>query len=428
MEYLAVILSALACLLSAAALVAVLTKKQKSNADEIKRIVSEQSRADGEALDSKLKYILTAQGEANRTLSENQSASMETLRKTVSDLSNSMEGRFKTFSESNEKSLNAIKENTEKSIDGMKKENEAKLNEIKIVVDEKLQKTLNERFAQSFNTVSERLEAVQKGLGEMQSLASNVGDLKNALLNVKTSGNMGEIQLESILTEILPQKLWEKQFAVSKGSLDRVDFVIKLPGSANVPVYLPIDSKFPVITYNSLLAAYETGDKAAVDAARKELARALKAQAKSIKEKYIEPPVTTDFAIMFLPSEGLYAEAAKSELIETLMHDYKINVCGPSTVAALLNSLQMGFSTLEIQKRSSEVWGILGAVKTEFDKFGGLLEKTQKKLDDASKDLDTLIGTRSRMIRSKLRGVSALDEGESKRLLDITPDSDVEEE
>ena len=421
METIAVVLSALACLFSAAALIAVVTKKQKSNTDEIKKIIDERAERDNALIALQLKSV----SEISRTVSENQNNSMETLRKTVNDLSNSMDSRFKTFAESNEKSLNAIKENTEKSIDGMKKENEAKLNEIKVVVDEKLQKTLNERFAQSFNTASERLEAVQKGLGEMQSLASSVGDLKNALTNVKASGNMGEIQLESILTEILPQKLWEKQFAVTSGSLDRVDFVVKLPGKGEDPVYLPIDSKFPVITYNHLLDAYESGDKSAVEAARKELHRALKAEARSISEKYVAPPVTTDFAIMFLPSEGLYAEAAKGELIEALLREYKINVCGPSTVAALLNSLQMGFQTLKIQKRSSEVWSILGAVKTEFDKFGGLLEKTQKKLDDASKDLDTLIGTRSRMIRSKLKGVSGLSESEATAALELAADGEV---
>ncbi len=423
METIAVILSALACLFSAAALIAVIAKKQKSNTDEIKKIINERAERDNALLSVQLKSV----ADINRTVYEGQSASMETLRKTVNDLSNSMDNRFKTFAESNEKSLNAIKENTEKSIDGMKKENEAKLNEIKTVVDEKLQKTLNERFTQSFNTVSERLEAVQKGLGEMQSLASSVGDLKNALTNVKTSGNMGEIQLESILTEILPHKLWERQFTLALGSNEKVDFAIKLPGSGDAPVWLPIDSKFSIIKYSYLADAYESGDKAAVDAARKELHRALKTEAKSISEKYIVPPHTTDFAIMFLPSESLYAEAANANLIEVLLHEYKVNVCGPSTVAALLNSLLMGFKTLAIQKRSSEVWNILGAVKTEFEKFGGLLEKTQKKLDDASKDLDTLIGTRSRMIRSKLKGVAALSEGDAVNALEASPDGDVED-
>ncbi len=286
-----------------------------------------------------------------------------------------------------------------------------RLEKMRETVDEKLSKTLEERLGQSFKIVSERLEAVQKGLGEMQSLASGVGDLKKVLTNVKTRGVLGEIQLGNILEEIMAPEQYEQNVKTKSGSDAHVEFAIKLPGKdvSGKSVYLPIDAKFPQEDFIRLQAAYDQGDPVAVDKANKALMRSIKNFAKDIRGKYIDPPNTTDFGIMFLPIEGLFAEVARQpEMITMLQREYKIIVTGPTTLAAMLNSLQMGFKTLAIQKRSSEVWKILGAVKTEFGKFGGVLEKAQKKITEANNELDQLVGTRTRMMFSKLKGVEEL--------------------
>jgi len=295
------------------------------------------------------------------------------------------------------------------------------LEKMRETVDEKLHKTLEERLGQSFKIVSERLEAVQKGLGEMQNLANGVGDLKKVLSNVKTRGVLGEIQLGNILEQIMAPEQYEANVKTKQGSNDHVEFAIKLPGKDDhgKEVYLPIDAKFPQEDYVRLQTAYDEGDVAGVDAANKALTQSIKKFAKDIRDKYIDPPHTTDFGIMFLPIEGLFAEVVRQpELVALLQRDYKIIVTGPTTLAAMLNSLQMGFKTLAIQKRSSEVWQILGAVKTEFGKFGGVLEKAQKKLNEANKELDTLVGTRTRMMLSKLKKVEELPTAESVELLD----------
>ena len=284
------------------------------------------------------------------------------------------------------------------------------------LVDEKLQKTLDERVSQSFQLVSQRLEQVYKGLGEMQNLASGVGDLKKVLSNVKTRGILGEIQLGAILEEILAPEQYETNVVTKKGSQNPVEYAVKLPTEDGAGVYLPIDSKFPGDAYEALVQAYDTGDKAQVEEAAKVLRSRILSFAKDIHDKYIDPPGTTDFAVMFLPFEGLYAEVVNRGLVEELQNRYKINVAGPSTMAALLNSLQMGFRTFAIQKRSSEVWGVLGAVKTEFDKFGGVLEATQKRLEQANKELDKLVGVRTRQIQRKLSSVTRLDPTESEAL------------
>jgi DNA recombination protein RmuC len=300
------------------------------------------------------------------------------------------------------------------------KSTEAKLEKMRETVDEKLHKTLEERLGQSFKLVSERLEAVQKGLGEMQTLASGVGDLKKVLSNVKTRGVLGEIQLGNILEQIMAPEQYEANVKTKKGSNDHVEFAIKLPGKDDLgqEVYLPIDAKFPQEDYVRLQTAYDSADLAGIDSASKALSASIKKFAKDIRDKYIDPPHTTDFGIMFLPLEGLFAEVVRQpELVAILQREYKIIVTGPTTLAAMLNSLQMGFKTLAIQKRSSEVWQILGAVKTEFTKFGGVLEKARKKISEADDELEKLVTTRTNVMLTKLRKVEELPAAESQQLL-----------
>ncbi|AWW32559.1 DNA recombination protein RmuC [Echinicola strongylocentroti] len=296
---------------------------------------------------------------------------------------------------------------------------EARLDKMRETVDEKLQKTLETRLGQSFEVVSKQLQAVQKGLGEMQSLATGVGDLKRVLTNVKSRGILGEYQLQSILENILAPDQYVSNAVMKKGSAERVEFAVHLPGNNEEPVFLPIDAKFPQEAYHRLLEAYETGEKEQIETAKIGLYRAIKKSAQDISQKYINPPYTTDFAVMFLPMESLYAEVIRDGgLSQQLQRDYKVVVTGPTTLAAMLNSLQMGFKTLAIQKRSSEVWRVLGAVKTEFGKFGNLIEKAQKKLHEANSELDTLVGTRTRVIQRKLRDIEELPENEKGKLLD----------
>ena len=327
--------------------------------------------------------------------------------------------QFSRMAMENEQKLENIRNSMSQKIGELTEDNNRQLERMRLTVDEKLQKTLEDRIGQSFRMVSERLEQVYKGLGEMQNLASGVGDLKKVLSNVKTRGILGEIQLGSILEQILSPDQYEENVVTKSLGSERVEYAIKLPGEGNKPVYLPIDAKFPGDVYSHLADAYDEGDPAAIEAAGKRLERVIKSEAKDIKEKYIEPPNTTDFGIMFLPFEGLYAEVVRRGLVEVLQRDYKVNIAGPTTMAALLNSLQMGFRTLAIQKHSSEVWDILGAVKNEFGKFEDVLTAAQKKINQANEDLDRLVGTRSRMIRSKLRKVTALSEEESAGLLDL---------
>lgn len=301
--------------------------------------------------------------------------------------------------------------------DELLKNTEQRLEKIRETVDEKLQKTLETRLGQSFDLVSTQLQAVQKGLGEMQSLASGVGDLKRVLTNVKSRGLLGEYQLQAILENILSPDQYVANAAVT-GTRERVEFAIKMPGQAE-EIFLPIDSKFPQEAYLRLVDALEIADKALADQYRLELIKAVKKSAADIFQKYIHPPMTTDFAILFLPMESLYAEVLREPgLAQYLQQEYKVIVTGPTTLSAILNSLQMGFRTLAIQKRSSEVWQVLGAVKTEFGKFSVLLERTQKKLNEANSELDKLVGVRTRTIQRKLKEVQELPEGESTRYLE----------
>lgn len=301
--------------------------------------------------------------------------------------------------------------------DELLKNTEQRLEKIRETVDEKLQKTLETRLGQSFDLVSTQLQAVQKGLGEMQSLASGVGDLKRVLTNVKSRGLLGEYQLQAILENILSPDQYVANAAVT-GTRERVEFAIKMPGQEE-EIFLPIDSKFPQEAYLRLVDALEIADKVLADQYRLELIKAVKKSAADIFQKYIHPPKTTDFAILFLPMESLYAEVLREPgLAQHLQQEYKVIVTGPTTLSAILNSLQMGFRTLAIQKRSSEVWQVLGAVKTEFGKFSVLLERTQKKLNEANSELDKLVGVRTRTIQRKLKEVQELPEGESTRYLE----------
>lgn len=321
-----------------------------------------------------------------------------------------LENRLNAFSLESEQKLENIRRSMESRLSEIKSENSASLEQMRKTVDENLQKTLEEKMNRSFSLVNERLEQVYKGLGEMQSLAGSVGDLKKVLSNVKTRGIIGELQLGAILKEVLAPEQYEENVVTKKGSRYYVEFAVKLPAEDKGSIYLPIDSKFPGDTYSALCDAYDGGDKAQIDQARKRLKATLIAEAKDISEKYIDPPNTTDFAIMFLPFEGLYAEAVNSGVAPQLQHDYKINLAGPSTMAALLNSLQMGFKTLAVQKQSAEVWRVLGSVKSEFDKFNDILVLTQQRIEQANSELDKLVGVRTRQIRKKLSQLDEIEE------------------
>lgn len=358
-------------------------------------------------------------------------------------------GSIKLFSERQEKSIKNFGESSDKGLDLMIKiqkeklsqlesrqnemilKTEEKLEKIRTTVEEKLEKTLSERLGQSFETVGKQLIEVQKGLGEMQTLAQDVGGLKRVLSNVKTRGIIGEVQLSMLLEQILAPEQYEGNVKTRPSGKDFVEFAIKLPGKdIDIKyIWLPVDAKFPKEVYESLLNAYDTADADTVNIELKNLENTIRKMAKDICEKYIEPPFTTDFAIMFLPFEGIYAEVVRRvSLLEELQSKYRVIVTGPTTLAAILNSLHMGFRTLAIEKRSSEVWKILGAVKTEFETFGGLLQKAQKNIQGGLDDIDKLVGTRTNVIRRRLKGVEALDPESSKLLLGDTGQSTGEED
>ena len=317
------------------------------------------------------------------------------------------------LTQSNEQRFEQLRLSIEARLGAMQADNATKLEEMRKTVDEKLHATLEQRLGDSFKLVSERLELVHKGLGEMQTLASGVGDLKKVLTNVKTRGTWGEVQLEALLDQVLTAEQYEKNVITRPNSNERVEFAIRLPGREmgsddKQPVWLPIDAKFPMEDYQRLIEAQERADPVAVELAAKALELRLRLEAKTIRDKYVEPPFTTDFAILYLPTEGLYAEVLRRPgLADGLQRDFRISIAGPTTLAALLNSLQMGFRTLAIEKRSSEVWGVLGAIKTEFGKFGEALEATRKKLEQATKSIESA-GVRTRQIERKLKGVEAL--------------------
>ena len=344
----------------------------------------------------------------NETLLKKAKDDREELRTTLKDFETSFSKSVESFNATQKEKFDQMKLKQEEMI----KTTELRLERMRETVDEKLHKTLEDRLGKSFDSVSKQLLEVQKGLGEMQSIASGVGDLKRVLTNVKTRGVLGEIQLGNILEEIMSRDQYETNVKTKKGSDAIVEFAIKLPGR-NVndsPVFLPIDAKFPQEDYARLQTAYEVGDSVAVEQSMKALLLAIKKFAKDIANKYIDPPNTTDFGIMFLPVEGLFAEVIRQpDMITFLQREYKIVITGPTTLAAMLNSLQMGFKTLAIQKRSSEVWNVLASVKKEFNTFGGVLEKAQKKINEANNEIENLVGTRTRMMQSKLKNVEQLE-------------------
>ena len=351
-------------------------------------------------------------------LSQNQMESIDMQSRRLSELNKQFTGTSMDI----EQRLENIRLSMENKITMMTEENNRQLSEMRNTVDEKLQKTLEDRIGRSFRQVSDTLEQVTRGLGEMQNLAAGVGDLKKVLSNVKTRGILGEIQLGAILAQILSPEQYEENAAV-KGGSERVEYAVKFPGEGDGYVYLPIDSKFPADAYMNLQNAYDTSDRQLIKSATDGLKNAVLKAAKDIKTKYINPPRTTEFAIMFLPFEGLYAEVLRLGMVEVLQRDYRVSIAGPTTMAAMLNSFQMGFKSLALQKRSGEVWDTLAKVRTEFDKFGDVLSKTQTKMEQAQKDLEALVGVRTRGIQRALKNVSTGgDAGSTGKLTDTFED------
>ncbi len=392
----------------------VLVFTKKTDNESLKNDLARQS----EQTSLMIKSIGEALTKEQANASEMQKERLESLVKNLTSQNAQQELRFKTFESETREKLENIRNVTEKQLLQIRDDNSKKLDEMRKTVDDKLQKTLEEKMNESFRLVSERLEQVYKGLGEMQALASGVGDLKKVLSNVKTRGILGEIQLGAILKEILSPVQYEENVITVPNSRNPVEFAVKFPHDDGSFTYLPIDSKFPLDAYTALQDAYEAGDGEQVKSAATVLCTRLKQFAKDVHEKYVQSPYTTEFAIVFLPTEGLYAEAVNRGMVEILQREYKVNITGPSTMAALLNSLQMGFKTLAIEKRSAEVWTILGAVKKEFDNFGKVLDSAQKKIDLASAEIDKLVGVRTRAITRKLKNVETL-EGSTSDILEI---------
>ena len=390
----------------------VLLKNNRKQTNQLENLLRQEMKENREELSRNMRELRT---ELNQALSLSTQQMQTTLHRNLMTTNEMQREKF---------------ENMNRQQDILVKSTEKRLDEMRIMVEEKLQKTLNERIGQSFELVRSQLENVQKGLGEMKNLAEDVGGLKRVLGNVKTRGTFGEIQLAALLEQMLSPEQYETNVKTRKNATEFVEFAIKLPGKDDGKdvIYLPIDAKFPKDVYEQYMDAYEEVDTTRIESTSKQLEITIKRMAKDIHEKYVEPPFTTDFAILFLPFESIYAEVIRrTSLVETLQKDYKIVVTGPTTLGAILNSLQMGFRTLAIQKRTSEVWGVLGAVKTEFGKFGGMLEKVQKNLQNAGDQLEEVMGKRTRAIERKLRQVEALPTEESKKMLslnDFTDDED----
>lgn len=405
----------LALLLIVLALLVMLLLRPQQKIDT--QVIADSVAKDQSQLRQEINSNLMSQiGTLSQTLSTAQESASKAQRENLKDISN----HFQQLRHEVTENLEHVRKSVDDRLREIQLSNEKKLGDIQQTVDEKLQKTLEEKMTNSFKMVSERLEQVYKGLGEMQHIASSVGDLKKVLSNTKTRGIVGEIQLDAILQEILTPDQYDKDVATRPGSSERVEFAIKLPGNgAGESVYLPIDAKFPGETYAALQDAYMDGDKTQIDLAYKNLEIFIKQSAKSIREKYVEPPHTTNFAILFLPFEGLYAEVVNRNLIEVLQRDYAVNIAGPSTMAAMLNALQMGFRTLQIQKRSDEVWKTLSAVKTEFETFGAVFKKAQDRIKQLDQEMDKLVGTRSRAIERKLRSVQSIELDQADRIIDI---------
>ena len=396
--------------------------KSSENLSSIKRDIIDETRGTiktlGDIIGSNQKNTDEMQSRKIADLDKNITEKQTAMNTAVSQALSRIEERIGNLEEVNHKRLGEMRDIIEKRLDIIRDDNNKKLSEMQQTVDEKLQKTLEEKMDKSFKLVSERLEQVYKGLGEMQTVAAGVGDLKKVLSNVKSRGILGEIQLGAILREILSPEQYEENVVTKPNSNKPVEFAVKMPMDDGGFIYLPIDSKFPADAYSALRDAYDAGDTEQIRLTRNTMITRMKSFAKDIHEKYVEVPYTTEFAIMFLPFEGLYAEAVNCGMVEILQREYRINIAGPSTMAALLNSLQMGFKTVAIQKRSMEVWEILGAVKSEFDKFEEVLSQTQQRINQANSALDLLVGRRTRAIKRKLRDVEKLDSSKTEEILD----------
>ena len=403
-------------ILIAMGIVTVIAVKKKDSSQDNDKLVN-QILAETQKQQSVLRQELNASTQQSvKSMGEMISENQKSFSQNQQEKFNGLEERLKTFSLENEQKLDLIRQSVEKRLTYLQQDNNKQLEEMRKTVDEKLQTTLEEKMNKSFELVSQRLEQVYKGLGEMQNLAVGVGDLKKVLTNVKTRGILGEIQLEAILSEILTPEQYDTNVATKKGSKSVVEFAIKLPAEDEGFIYLPIDSKFPGDTYAQLRDAIDEGDKDKINLCAKALVTRIKAEAKDIRDKYIDPPNTTEFAIMFLPFEGLYSEVVNRGLVEILQREYKVNIAGPSTMAALLNSLQMGFKTLAVQKRSAEVWKVLEDVKTEFNSFNKVLVATQQRINQANDELDKLVGVRTRQMQRKLAAVQTLNSDDNSKL------------
>ncbi len=371
----------------------------------------------GETINRSQEQAINSQKDSFNALNKSLNEQIDTLQKNLFNLQSS-----------NATQMDKMRATVDEKMKEIRESNEKKLNDIQKTVDEKLQTTLETRMKESFALVSDRLEQVYKGLGEMTNLATNVGDLKQMLSSVKQRGNFGEIALDNILSDILTPDQYEKQFEVAPDTKKVVDFAVKMPGSNETALYLPIDSKFSGDTFVHLQQAYDTGNKEDIEKAGKALEKSILDQAKSIHDKYIYPPYTTNFAIMFLPSESLYAEVVRREVFSKIQQEFHVTVAGPSTMAAMLYSLQMGFQTLQIQKKSNEVWNILSAVKTEFDKFANAFNTVQKNLRTIETNLDNLVGTRTRAIQKKLKDIKSMDQLTSAQILQLDDQETLDED
>lgn len=400
MEYLTVALLAISIILSIISIICV--KKNKQNLELNERDKKELTNAFSQNVEIISSTLAHAQEKSAETLT----VRLHAMDDKILTNNKNVEARLATLERAQTEKLENIRITLERNLATIQASNEKKLSEIKQTVDDKLTSTLNARFKESFKILTEELEKVSKSLGEMQNVSKDVGNLTKILSNVKTTGIFGEIQLGAIIDQILAPEQYLKNVVTNKEGRDPVEFAIKMPGGETGEILLPIDSKFPYTLFSDMQTAYETNDFALFETKRKELVQRIRGMAKDIKDKYICPPATTNFAIMFLPVESLYSEVVKLGLIEELQTKYSVTVAGPTTMAALLNSLQMGFKTLAIQRKSAEVWSVLSSVKTEFDKFNEILLQIQGRLNAANVDLDKLIGTRTRAITRSLKNVT----------------------
>ena len=387
----------------------------EADCEELKDWLEEQLAAQAREFNARQDAIAQQNYAAIRSVSETLQTAVQSMSTTLGQGQDSqqriLERRLQSLEQANNQQMEQLRRAMVESMTALQAENTRKLDEIRHTVDEQLQDALQKRVTESFKAVNQQLEQVYKGLGEMQTLAAGVGDLKKVLSNVKTRGILGEIQLGAILEQILSPEQYAENVATVRGSAERVEYAVRLPGDGEEPVWLPIDAKFPADAYGALLEAYDAADAAQVEATAKALEQRVKTFAKDIHTKYVHVPETTEFGVMFVPIEGLYAELVRRGMVESLQTQYKVVLAGPTTMAALLNSLQMGFRTLAIQKRSSEVWQVLGAVKSEFETFGEALAQAQKRIELAGADLEKLVGVRTRQIQRKLRTVTALPQG-----------------